>query len=110
MAVDSFSMQQLAEFFGVTRQTVHDWVVNRGCPRGGDGTFDLKNVLRWYRGFAAEDVVRHPKRYGLAKIQTAHAVQTSGSGRVMKIEADGLVIFSELAVEFIKELTLEGKI
>lgn len=41
------STVEVAEFFGVTRQTVNEWARN-GCPKQARGSFDLKAVFTWW--------------------------------------------------------------
>jgi len=48
--------QQLIEITGKTRTTVHDWVMNKGCPRNSDKTFNLKTFLDWFENFTVGKV------------------------------------------------------
>jgi len=42
----------VCEIFGVTRQTLHLWRRDKGCPRNAaDTTYDLPAMVRWYEGF-----------------------------------------------------------
>lgn len=34
--------------FGVSVKTVREWGTAGGCPRNGDGTYDVREVLKWY--------------------------------------------------------------
>lgn len=34
--------------FGVTGKTVREWGVEGGCPRNLDGSYDLREVVKWY--------------------------------------------------------------
>jgi phage terminase Nu1 subunit (DNA packaging protein) len=50
------SISQLAELFGVTRQTVYDWYTKQGLARNADSTFDLKVAIRWFEEFTLKKV------------------------------------------------------
>ncbi len=38
----------VAEIFGVNKQTVTDWVKRNGCPRNRDKTYSLRDVMAWH--------------------------------------------------------------
>jgi hypothetical protein len=38
---------------GVTRQTLHDWRVNRGAPCNSDGSINLPALWSWHEGYVA---------------------------------------------------------
>lgn len=47
-------MKDVADFFGVTIKTIYQWV-KVGCPRQESGSFDLKEVFKWWlENIAAE--------------------------------------------------------
>jgi phage terminase Nu1 subunit (DNA packaging protein) len=48
----------MAELFGVTRQTIHDWYRDQGLPQNTDGTFDLARAIPWYEEFTLKKAVR----------------------------------------------------
>jgi DNA-binding transcriptional MerR regulator len=50
------TVSQMAELFGVTRQTIHAWYTKNGLPRAGDGTINLKDAIRWFEGFTKSKV------------------------------------------------------
>jgi len=51
-------VNQMAELFGVTRQTIHDWYRDQGLPQNTDGTFDLARAIPWYEEFTLKKAVR----------------------------------------------------
>jgi len=61
------SIEQLVDLLGITRQTLHDWVTNQGCPRNVDKTFNLKIVLPWIIDFEMKKLNRSPCRSSLAR-------------------------------------------
>jgi len=42
---------EMAELFGVTRQTVTEWTNSHHAPRNSDRSYDLKDMITWYRQF-----------------------------------------------------------
>ncbi|AQT69944.1 hypothetical protein STSP2_03144 [Anaerohalosphaera lusitana] len=44
----SLSIADMCEILGITRQTLHDWYKERGCPRNSDGSYDLCQFFEWY--------------------------------------------------------------
>ena len=51
-------VNQMAELFSVTRQTIHDWYREQGLPQNTDGTFDLARSIPWYEEFTLKKAVR----------------------------------------------------
>ena len=52
---------ELASHFGVSRQTVHKWIHEDGCPHIGRGKvlrFELAAVEQWFRGRGAAGLKR----------------------------------------------------
>lgn len=43
--LSKLSAPQLAEFLGISRNTIFSWVRDYGMPRNFDKTFDLKLVI-----------------------------------------------------------------
>jgi hypothetical protein len=49
---------QMAELFGVTRQTIYDWKTQRGLQSNIDDTYDLHTALLWFEDYVQKKVVR----------------------------------------------------
>ena len=47
LAPARLSTKSVARIFGVTPQAVGLWHAKRGCPRNGDGSYDLRVVIAW---------------------------------------------------------------
>jgi len=45
------SINQAADLFGVTRQTIYDWYTKNGLARNVDGSINLKGAIEWYGNF-----------------------------------------------------------
>jgi len=45
------TINQTAELFGVTRQTVYDWYTKHGLARNAEGGISLKEAIEWYGNF-----------------------------------------------------------
>lgn len=50
------TVNQMAELFGVTRQTIYDWYAKQGLARNTDGSINLKSAIEWYGNFAKRKV------------------------------------------------------
>jgi hypothetical protein len=61
---DRVTINQLADLFSTTRQTIHEWHVKQGLPRNADGTFDLKTTINWYGEFVAKKLSRTKNIFG----------------------------------------------
>jgi len=47
--LEAVTINQLVEITGVSRQTIHRWVIRGGLPRNESKTFDLKAFFKWYK-------------------------------------------------------------
>lgn len=45
------TINQTADLFGVTRQTVYDWYTKHGLVRNAEGGINLKSTIEWYGNF-----------------------------------------------------------
>lgn len=45
------TMMQLVEIFSVTRQAIDKWYRQKGLPRNGDGTFDMRSTISWFERY-----------------------------------------------------------
>lgn len=52
------STNQMAELFGVTRQTVYEWQTQKGLMQNKDGTFDLHSALQWFEDYILKKATR----------------------------------------------------
>ena len=52
------TVPQMADVFGIHRQTVYQWYNSEALPRNADGTFDLKTTIRWYGEFVLTKAAR----------------------------------------------------
>ena len=46
------TVNQMADLFGITRQTVYDWYTKHGLVRNADGSINLKSAIEWFGNFA----------------------------------------------------------
>jgi len=49
---EQLTINQMAELFSVTRQTVYDWYTKQGLSRNAEGGINLKDAIIWYGSFA----------------------------------------------------------
>ena len=54
---DSVCQKDLSALFGITRQALHNWD-RAGLPHSKDGTYNLKTVVCWLRGYYCKDAER----------------------------------------------------
>jgi len=47
----ALTINQMADLFGVTRQTIYDWYTKHGLLRNTEGGIDLKSAIEWYGNF-----------------------------------------------------------
>jgi len=47
----ALTINQMADLFGVTRQTIHDWYSKHGLIRNAEGGINLKDAIAWYSAF-----------------------------------------------------------
>lgn len=47
---ESTTQTIVAAIFGVSPRAVRKWEVEQGCPRNADGTFNLRDVVDWWKG------------------------------------------------------------
>ena len=52
----ALTINQMADLFGVTRQTIHDWYSKHGLVRNAEGGINLKDAITWYGNFAKRKV------------------------------------------------------
>lgn len=48
MEIAKAKAKDVATLFGVSAQAVGNWARRDGCPRNQDGTFDCREVLKWF--------------------------------------------------------------
>jgi len=49
--------KDLTALFGVSRQALHEWYVSKGLPRNADGSYNLRDVLPWYRKYLEDKLL-----------------------------------------------------
>jgi len=54
----------MAELFGTTRQTIHDWWTSKGLSQNLDGSFDLYRVIPWFEDYTLKKAVRGKEAVG----------------------------------------------
>jgi len=55
---DRVNINQMAELFGISRQTLYEWRTQRGLPVNVDGSFDLHSAINWFEDFTLKKAVR----------------------------------------------------
>jgi len=50
--------------FGYSRQAVDEWYNDKGLPRNGDGSFDLKTTIKWFEDFTLKKATRGKSTIG----------------------------------------------
>ncbi len=50
------STNQMAELFGVTRQSIYEWNTQKGLSANLDGTYDLYNAIKWFGDFTVQKI------------------------------------------------------
>ncbi len=50
------TMKQLASIAQVTRETVHQWISNKGLTRAGDNTVDMRQAWQWWEIYSQRKV------------------------------------------------------
>jgi len=60
---DLFHLRQkdISELFLVTRVTVNKWEKESHCPRNSDGTYNLADMIAWYKNFVESKRTALPK-------------------------------------------------
>lgn len=77
---------QMAELFGTSRQSIHEWYTQKGLPQNTDGSFDLFRAIGWYGDYQLKKAVRgkesisplNPQQAVKAKIQELQYQQMLG--------------------------------
>lgn len=49
--------KDLVDLLGVSRVTLHDWYLNKGLPRNGDGSYNLRDVVPWWRRYIEDKII-----------------------------------------------------
>ena len=75
-ATANLSQTDVGRFFGLSRQAVAQW---SGCPKNGDGTYDLQAVIQWRES-------EHANKLALAKDSKA-TEKTATRERLNKAKA-----------------------
>lgn len=75
--IDRVPQEIMTKLLGVTRQTLHEWFVSKALPRNPDGSYNLRDVLPWYRTYIEQKMVATGPRAvmpgGATRMQTAKA-------------------------------------
>jgi len=92
---DRVNINQMAELFGITRQTLYEWRTQRGLPVNVDGSFDLHSAINWFEDFTLKKAVR-----GNSAINPLNPFQAVKTEREkLKLEQDrGELIESERVI------------
>lgn len=80
---------QMAELFGTTRQTIHDWYTTKGLPQNADGSFDLCRAIPWYEDFTLKKAVRG--RDAVTSLNPFQAVKTERERLQLERDRGGLI-------------------
>jgi len=82
-------VNETAEVFGVTRQTIHAWATTGQCPRNADGSFPLRELIEWRIGqrIAATGGARgepdHAQRLQAARAESAEMDLLKARGELL---------------------------
>ncbi len=58
--LDQMTIALMQEIFGISRQCVYDWTVEKGMPRNSNGTFSLRAVIRWFKDYMQAQAAGKP--------------------------------------------------
>jgi hypothetical protein len=86
-------VNQMAELFAVTRQTIYEWYRDKGLPQNADGTFDLARAIQWFEDFTLKKAVRGKDAVGI--LNPFQAVKTERE-RMLLEQARGELLEREV--------------
>lgn len=78
--------REVADLFGVSAVAVGLWVTRDGCPKGVDGRYDLREVLRWHRRQAMQKSPEAAQSKSMERKRRAEAEMTEMKLKEMKGE------------------------
>ncbi len=80
---------QMAELFGTSRQTIHEWWTQKGLPQNIDGSFDLYRAIPWYEEFVLKKSTRG--REAVGPLNPFQAVKTERERLRLETERGELI-------------------